>query len=402
MMGYLNKVFMFHIFMKFFTLGWISFGGPAAHIGYFRHAFVEKENWLTDEQYSQFVALSQFLPGPGSSQVGFSIGYQRAGLAGGFAAFLGFTLPSIILMLVIASVSSVLTENSFWQGAVAGLKIVAVIVVVDATWGMFNNFCKCKVTLFLAVFSALILLLVPSIWTQILVLVFALILGSLYLVKTKSSVQILGTHEREKLKLSGLFNWPALLIYTALLLFLPLLSRFSSELSLFSDFFQAGSLVFGGGHVVLPLLQNILGEQISADAFLTGYATAQAVPGPMFTLATFLGFEINSSSPLLGALIATIAVFLPGFLLIIVVLKHWKSLVEIPAVSGALMGVNAAVVGLLLAALYQPIFQSAVHNAIDMGLVVLGVYLLKSIKLPIVTIVLLYMGIGILFKILTV
>lgn len=383
---------MLHIFMKFFALGWVSFGGPAAHIGYFRHAFVEKEHWLTDEQYSQFVALSQFLPGPGSSQVGFSIGYQRAGLGGGLAAFLGFTLPSIILMLVIASVSSVLTDNSFWQGAVAGLKILAVIVVVDATWGMFNNFCKCKVTLFLAVFTALLLLFVPSIWTQILSLVFAAILGKVYL--THNNV-LDDSVKASKPPLSQLFNWPVLLVYLALLLLLPLFANFSSELSLFSDFFQAGSLVFGGGHVVLPLLQNILAEQISSDAFLTGYATAQAVPGPMFTLATFLGFEIHDSSPVLGAIIATVAVFLPGFLLIIVVLKNWKSLASMPGVSAALMGVNAAVVGLLLAALYQPIFLSAVHSALDMGLVILGVYLLKSIKLPIVAIVLLYIAIGI-------
>lgn len=384
---------MLQIFMKFFALGWISFGGPAAHIGYFRKSFVEQENWLSDKQYTQFVALSQFLPGPGSSQVGFSIGYQRAGLGGGIAAFLGFTLPSILLMIIIASVSSSLTDNSFWQGAVAGLKILAVIIVIDATWGMFNSFCKSKLTLSLAVFSAFFLLLIPSFSTQILILIVGAVVGKFYLIDRAEQASH-GVGSSGKTTLFKLFNWPVLVVYLCLLLLLPLFSYLSSELSLFSDFYQAGSMVFGGGHVVLPLLQNILSEQISSDAFLTGYATAQAVPGPMFTFATFLGFEINEHAPILGALVATVGVFLPGFLLIIVVLKNWQVLVKNPAISGALSGVNATVVGLLLATLYQPIFQSAVHNTVDMALVVMGVYLIKSIKLPIVVIVLLYLLIG--------
>lgn len=385
---------MLLIFMKFFALGWVSFGGPAAHIGYFRQVFVEKEGWLTDQQYTQFVALSQFLPGPGSSQVGFSIGYQRAGIAGGIAAFLGFTLPSIILMIVVASMSSALTDNSIWQSIVAGLKILAVIVVIDATWGMFNNFCRDKVTLFLAVVTALILLLIPSLSTQIGVLIFAAMIGKYYLIEPKNSMTI----PDSKLSLWQLFSLPPLLIYLVLLLGLPLLANLSQsfvqDLNLFNDFFQAGSLVFGGGHVVLPLLQNILGEQVSADAFLTGYATAQAVPGPMFTLATFLGFEINQASPILGAFIATLAVFLPGFLLIIIVLKNWNDIASRTSVSGALKGVNAAVVGLLLATLYQPVFQSAVHNSLEMAGVVLGIYLLKGLKLPIIVMVILYVLLG--------
>jgi chromate transporter len=391
---------MLLIFIKFFSLGCVSFGGPAAHIGYFRKAFVGKENWLSEQQYAQFVALSQFLPGPSSSQVGFSIGYQRAGLGGAFAAFLGFTLPSIILMLVIASMSSALTDNDFWQGAVAGLKILALIVVVDATWGMFNSFCKNRLTVFLAVLTALSLLLFPSIWTQILTLFFAALLGKLYLREKDLGEPLINNVEEKKLSLTKLFNLPFLIVYLSLLLLLPFVakfsSHFSSQLNLFNDFFQAGSLVFGGGHVVLPLLQNILGEQINQDSFLIGYAAAQAVPGPMFTLATFLGFELHSSDPVFGAIIATIAIFLPGFLLIIVVLKNWAKLAMINSVSGALKGVNAAVVGLLLATLYQPVFQSAVYDALDMGLVVLGLYLLKGLKWPTVVIVVLYVIMGIL------
>jgi len=385
---------MLQVFIKFFALGWVSFGGPAAHIGYFRKCFVEQENWLSDKQYSQYVALSQFLPGPGSSQVGFSIGYQRAGLLGGIAAFLGFTLPSVILMVIIATLSGYFIENDFWKGAVAGLKILAVIIVIDAVWGMFNSFCKSKLTLSIAVFSTFSLLLFPSVWTQISVLLLGAVLGKFCLVNTASN-SLPHIENKDKIGLFKLLNWPALLIFLCLLLLLPLFSDITPELSLFSDFFQAGSMVFGGGHVVLPLLQNILGEQINPDAFLTGYATAQAVPGPMFTFATFLGFEINHHAPILGALIATIGIFLPGFLLIIVVLKNWQHLMANSTISKALNGVNATVVGLLLATLYQPIFQSAVHNSVDMGLVVIGLYLLKALRLPVVALVLLYISIGI-------
>tara|TARA_R110001583_G_scaffold26571_11_gene95889 strand:+ start:14928 stop:16109 length:1182 start_codon:yes stop_codon:yes gene_type:complete len=390
---------MLLIFMKFFALGCISFGGPAAHIGYFRQSFVEKEGWLSDQEYAALVALSQLLPGPGSSQVGFSIGYQRAGLGGGFAAFLGFTLPSILIMLAIATMSSALTSNSLWQSAISGLKILAVIVVIDATWGMFNSFCRGKLTLFLAVFSAMLLLTLPSLMVQILVLIFAALIGKLYLAEKHPDEGINNKRYISKARLWQLFSLPPLLVYLALLFLLPLFANFTSiltsELDLFNDFFQAGSLVFGGGHVVLPLLQNILGEQVSSDVFLTGYATAQAVPGPMFTLATFLGFEMNHSAPILGAIIATLGVFLPGFLLIIMVLKNWLEITKIPSVSGALTGVNAAVVGLLLAALYQPVFQSAVHNSLEMAAVVLGVYLLKGLKFPLVVMVTLYILMGI-------
>jgi chromate transporter len=390
---------MLLIFMKFFALGCISFGGPAAHIGYFRQSFVEKEQWLTDHQYAQLVALSQFSPGPGSSQVGFSIGYQRAGLGGGLAAFLGFTLPSILLMLVIASMSSSLTDNNIWQSAISGLKILAVIVVIDATWGMFKSFCRGKLTLFLAISSAILLLILPSLWSQILVLIMAALIGKLFLTEHHAGEHVTVNSISAKGSLRRLFSWPPLFIFLGLLLLLPVLANFTgaltSELGLFNDFFQAGSLVFGGGHVVLPLLQNILADQVSADVFLTGYATAQAVPGPMFTFATFLGFEMNHSAPILGAIIATLGIFLPGFLLIIIVLKNWHEIARIPSVSGALIGVNAAVVGLLLAALYQPVFASAVHNSLEMAYVVLGIYLLKGLKVPIFAMVALYILIGI-------
>ena len=379
---------MFDIFCKFFILGCVSFGGPAAHIGYFRQAFVEKHKWLSDKDYGQFVALSQFLPGPGSSQVGFSIGYHRSGLPGAIAAFVGFTLPSVMVMLAIALLSKSFSDNSLFEGLVHGLKLLAVIVVADAAWGMFNNFCKQKISVALCVFTAIALLMMPSLYTQMLVLIVAALIGKFYLMPKECGEQ--GATSNIQL------NWPPLVIFISLLVALPLFSHLNEETKLFSDFFQAGSLVFGGGHVVLPLLEGLVGEQLSQDAFLTAYATAQAVPGPMFTLATFLGFELLPNSPVIGALLATLAVFLPGFLLILIVLKHWQVLASNPSISGAMNGVNAAVVGLLLSAFYQPVFQSAVINGIDMALVVLGIYLLKSLKLPILVLVTLYSLLGIL------
>ncbi|WP_042146157.1 MULTISPECIES: chromate efflux transporter [unclassified Pseudoalteromonas] len=378
---------MFEIFSKFFILGCMSFGGPAAHIGYFRQAFVEKHQWLSDKDYGQFVALSQFLPGPGSSQVGFSIGYHRAGLPGAIAAFLGFTLPSVFVMLAIAYMSQSFSDNTFFEGMIHGLKLLAVIVVADAVWGMFNNFCKNKTSVFLFAFTAMALLIIPSLYTQMCVLIFAAYIGKLYLSKEDN----ISSNTHAKIQLS----WLPLVIFIGLLIGLPVLSHLNAHTQLFADFFQAGSLVFGGGHVVLPLLEGLVGEQLSQDAFLTAYATAQAVPGPMFTLATFLGFELLPSSPILGALLATLAIFLPGFLLILIVLKNWQALASNASISGAMNGVNAAVVGLLLSALYQPVFQSAVINNIDMALVVLGIYLLKSLKLPILALVSLFSLLGV-------
>lgn len=368
---------MLSIFKTFFWLGWISFGGPAAHIGYFRKTFVEKLNWLSDEEYGQIVALSQFLPGPGSSQVGFALGYKKGGLTGAIAAFVGFTSPSVILMLVLAVISGQFLESSLFNSIIHGLKLLAVVVVADATFGMYKNFCQSKLATTLCVITAVVLLLMPGIWPQILILLFAAFIGSKYLLP-KQAQTVQNTN-----KISVM----PLVIFAALLIGLPLASSLSQSVEVFGLFYQAGSLVFGGGHVVLPLLQNGIGDQLSQDAFLTGYAAAQAVPGPMFTLATYLGYVLMPSAPIIGALLATIAVFLPGFLLLLSVLKNWQALASKPKVAGALTGVNAAVVGLLLAALYQPIFTSAVNNGLDFALIIVGVWLLKSVKLPIVGLV---------------
>ncbi|WP_049535546.1 chromate efflux transporter [Vibrio harveyi] len=374
---------MFTIFKTFFWLGWISFGGPAAHIGYFRQTFVEKLKWIDDSEYAQIVALSQFLPGPGSSQVGFALGYKRGGLGGACMAFLGFTLPSVIIMLALAMVSSQITDTALFQNIVHGLKLLAVVVVADATWGMYKNFCQSKLTAGLCVATAIALLVAPSIMTQMLVLVVAGLIGTQYLKKES-------TTPAEPFKPTI----APLALFAVLLLGLPLVAHTLPMLGLFSDFFQAGSLVFGGGHVVLPLLQNIVGDQLSQDAFLTGYAAAQAVPGPMFTFATYIGYEL-SDTPILGALVATLGVFLPGFLLLLGVLKNWQALAGKPAVSGAINGVNASVVGLLLAALYQPVFTSAVIAPIDITLVIAGFYLHKKLNLSVLWMIVFFVAAGI-------
>lgn len=372
---------MWEIFIRFFTLGWISFGGPAAHIGYFRHTFVEKLKWMSDQQYGQIVALSQFLPGPGSSQVGFAIGYQRGGLLGAGLAFIGFTLPSIMIMVLLATFSRHWLDTSQYALLIHGLKLLAVVVVAEATWGMYQNFCRTKTTASLGLLSAVILLCFPGILPQILVIILAAIIGIVWLKKPHLTATL--TPFRP--------TWWPLVLFVAILFGLPWLANLSASLILFEQFFHAGSLVFGGGHVVMPLLQNLLAEQISSDIFLAGYAAAQAVPGPMFTLATYLGYYLLPASPITGAIIATIGVFLPGFLLLLGVLKHWQNLASLPSVSGALTGVNASVVGLLLAALYQPVFISAVFNAWDVALLLIGLWLLKIMKWPILGLVMFYL-----------
>jgi chromate transporter len=374
---------MFQIFKIFFFLGWVSFGGPAAHIGYFRQAFVEKRGWLTDSDYAQIVALSQFLPGPGSSQVGFAVGYHRGGLAGAIAAFVGFTLPSVAIMVALATASAELMGVPLFEQVVHGLKLLAVVVVADATWGMYKNFCKQNTSIAVAFGTAIVLLIAPSLVSQMLVLIVAALVGMSALSSTDNTA-----HAPIKVN-----PWP-LAVFVGLLLVLPLVSAASQSINLFSQFFQAGSLVFGGGHVVLPLLQNSLGDAVTTETFLTGYAAAQAVPGPMFTLATFLGFHLLPNSPIAGALLATIAIFLPGFLLLLGVLSHWQQLAKRPKVAGAIAGVNAAVVGLLAAALYQPVVSSAVFSGLDMAAVLLGFFLLKQLKLPIVGLVSLFMLLG--------
>ncbi|RQW64848.1 chromate efflux transporter [Vibrio viridaestus] len=380
---------LFSIFRSFFTLGWISFGGPAAHIGYFRREFVEVKAWITDKQYADLVGLSQFLPGPGSSQVGFGIGYIRGGVLGGISAFLGFTLPSILLMLLFATVSSHFLDSTVLIGLLSGLKLLAVIVVADATWGMFRSFCQSNVTKVLFVFSAVITLTLPSTAMQIFAMLGCAIV-SIMLTKAENTTTSWTT-------VFSKIAYTPLILFLTILLGVIMLDSNRHEFIVFKPFFETGTLVFGGGHVVLPLLESSLENQISPDIFLSGYAMAQAVPGPMFTLATYLGYFLLPSNPIIGALLATLAIFIPGFLLLLTMLKNWQEIALIPWVSGAMSGINAAVVGFLLATLYDPVITSSVKGTSEIALVVIGFILMRKMKLPILITVLFFALSGVLF-----
>ncbi len=378
----MNKVW--EVFWRFLALGCISFGGPAAHIGYFQRTFVEKLKWLDDESYARLISLSQFLPGPGSSQIGFALGYRRAGIFGAIAAFIGFTLPSFLLLYFLATTSIDENANAILVGLVHGLKLLAVVVVADATLSMFKSFCQDKISIAIAVFTAIALLLMPHLWTQIGVLAVAALVGAFY-----------GQPKINKQASTGGFKLLPLVVFVFLFAGLPFLTGISPWAELFSGFYQAGSLVFGGGHVVLPLLQQTVGDAMDTDRFLMGYAAAQAVPGPMFSMAAFLGAEMSVTNQLLAALIATLAVFLPGFLLVLSLQGVWESLAAKPKVAGAAWGINAAVVGLLFSALYQPVFTNAVTSSLEMALVILGFFALRVIKLPIVWLVLGFALVGV-------
>lgn len=376
---------MWELFWRFLALGCISFGGPAAHIGYFRTVFVERLKWLDEAAYGRLIALSQFLPGPSSSQVGFAIGYQRAGVAGGVAVFLGFTLPSFLLLFLLASAGGNVTDTVWFGGFVKGLKLLAVVVVADAVRGMYATFCKSRLAGALCVITAAVILVVPSMAIQFAVLAAGALVGW-------RCLRTPGAAPDGRLRIS----WLPLTFFILLLIGLPLLASLSPKVDLFSRFYQTGSLVFGGGHVVLPLLQQTVGDALSIDRFLLGYAAAQAIPGPMFAMSAFLGAELAPDQALTGALIAVLGIFLPGYLLIMAFHGTWETLARKPGAAGAVAGVNASVVGLLLAALYQPVFVNAVFSSLDLSLAVIGFFMLRALRLPILVLVLFFAVAGIL------
>lgn len=360
---------MAEIFRQFLLLGLVSFGGPAAHVGYFHQRFVVQLQWLSEADFARLLALTQFLPGPASSQLGFAIGRVRGGVVGAFVAFVGFTLPSFLLMALLAMYASGL-PGWLQGGVVTGLKWLAVVVVADAVWNMGTRFCTALLTWGLALGVALLLVLWPALWGQVAALLLAAAVGW-YWLRPANVAPLQGKPVWRWLPLG-------LLVLLALVAVLPA----GRLLGLWNDFFTAGALVFGGGHVVLPLLQELVGPQMSPDSFLTGYAAAQAVPGPMFSLAAYLGAVLLPASPWWGALLATLAIFLPGFLLVLGMMEGWQWLSSRPALAGAVAGINAAVVGLLLAALYQPVFVSAVHDGWDLLIVVAGFVVLRSKTVP--------------------
>ena len=373
---------MKEIFRQFLLLGLVSFGGPAAHVGYFHRRFVEELKWLDDAEFARLLALTQFLPGPASSQLGFAIGRLRGGVPGAFTAFVAFTLPSFVLMALLGIYAHRLPD-ALQGGAITGLKWLAVMVVADAVWNMSKRFCTGRLTRVLAVAVAGLLIIGSSLYGQIVALIVAAGLGWCWL-RPDTAAPAEGQ--------PVIRRFPLLVL--ALLAGVAVLAG-GRLLGLWNDFFTAGALVFGGGHVVLPLLQELVGPQLSPDAFLTGYAAAQAVPGPMFSLASYLGAVLLTSSPWLGALVATLAIFLPGFLLVLGLMDAWQWLSSRPALAGAVAGINAAVVGLLLAALYQPVFVSAVQGVWDLLVVVAGFWLLRSGKVPLWGMVLGMTGLGV-------
>jgi chromate transporter len=369
------------VFAAFLKLGVTSFGGPIAHLGYFRHEFVTRRKWLDEPSYADIVALCQFLPGPASSQVGITIGLLRAGLAGALAAWLGFTAPSALAMMAFGYGVTAFGDlgHAAW---LHGLKIVAVAVVAQAVWGMAQSLCPDRPRVTLAIGAAVLTLLLPSAVGQVGVIALGALIGWRWLPgdagKTANAIHV---------PLSRRAGFAAFAIFVVLLILLPLAAGATQvhAIGLIDAFYRSGSLVFGGGHVVLPLLQQevVPPGWISNDAFLAGYGAAQAVPGPLFTFAAYLGTAMQPSpNGWLGALICLVAIFLPSFLLLFGALPFWNDLRQRAEIQSALRGVNAAVVGLLLAALYTPVWTSAIGRPVDFAIAAVAFLLLVFWKVP--------------------
>lgn len=352
------------VFVAFLRLGLTSFGGPVAHLGYFRDAFVTRRGWLTERAYADLVGLCQFLPGPASSQVGMAIGLSRAGYAGMFAAWLGFTLPSALLMMLFA-LGVHATGMPVAAGALHGLRIVSVAVIAQAVWGMARTLCPDARRVTLMAIATCIALLVPAAWLQVVVIVAAGAAGLMLLQQPER-----GAHEPLPLHVSRRAGLLWLVLFAALIVVLPVAASalHSNTLAVVDAFFRTGALVFGGGHVVLPLLQAavVAPGWVGDSAFLAGYGVAQAVPGPLFTFSAFLGALLRDApNGWLGGMIALVSIFAPSFLLVAGTAPFWERLRRSTRMQAALAGVNAAVVGLLLAALYHPVWSDTIVSPRD-------------------------------------
>ena len=360
-------------------LGLTSFGGPVAHLGYFERAYVRQRQWLSTEEYGSLVALCQVLPGPASSQLGFLIGLRRAGWLGGLAAWLGFTLPSALL-LYLCAVLPLRAPGPLLLAVLHGLKLMAVAVVAQAVWSMARRLCREWATASLALLAAVLLVFAGGSGTQLLLLLGGGLGGMLLCRPAPSS----GAGPQFRVP-TGV-AWAALSLFALLLLGLPLLAlRFPQGLiALAGIFYRCGALVFGGGHVVLPLLREALvpGGWVSDDRFLTGYGLAQAVPGPLFTVAAYLGAaNAHTASPAAAALVALLFLFLPGVLLAVAGVSLWSRLARHRNVRAALAGLNATVVGILAAALYDPVWSGSVHGLGDAAIAMAGLLLLERWKI---------------------
>ncbi|MCV4274810.1 chromate efflux transporter [Pseudomonas capsici] len=369
------------VFLIFLRLGLTSFGGPIAHLGYFRDEFVVRRHWLSERSYADLVALCQCLPGPASSQAGMALGLLRCGYPGALAAWLGFTLPSAIAMILFAAgITSY--GNTMPAGVLHGLKVVAVAVVAQAVWGMARNLCSGVARISLMTAATCFMLLVPTTWGQIGVIVLAALSGLLLFKPVQGEA-----HDPLPVPIRPRSGLCWLTLFIALLVGLPLLAALfpTPILALTDAFYRAGSLVFGGGHVVLPLLQAevVLSGKVDNDTFLAGYGAAQALPGPLFTFAAFLGASMHQTpNGWAGGLICLLAIFAPSFLLVMGALPFWERLRRSLRTQAALSGINAAVVGLLLAALYQPVWTSAILTPQDFALALVALIALMFWKLP--------------------
>lgn len=357
-------------------LGLTSFGGPIAHLGYFHEEYVLRRKWMDERSYADLVALCQFLPGPASSQVGIGIGAVRAGVAGGIMAFIGFTFPSVIALILFALLLQ--GYEIVDTGWLHGLKIVAVAVVAHAILGMAQKLTPDIQRKSLALFALIGTLLWHTALTQVGIILVSAVIG--YLLFKQQNVD---KEANIDIPISKTFAYSCLLLFFGLLLLLPIIGRLTSNewLAFFDRFYRAGSLVFGGGHVVLPLLEKefVSTGLLNKEVFLAGYGAAQAVPGPLFTFAAYLGAVMKGWQ---GGLLAIVAIFLPAFLLIFGTLPFWSSLHNNPKITGALSGVNAAVVGILISAFYQPIWTSSIFEEIDFALAALLFYMLTFMKTP--------------------
>ncbi|GGI99789.1 chromate transporter [Alicyclobacillus cellulosilyticus] len=372
------------VFQVALRLGLTSFGGPIAHLGYFHDEYVQRRRWLDEQDYADLVALCQFLPGPASSQVGIAIGIRRAGLLGGLAAWAGFTLPSAVALVVFAYIlTGTHVQHPGW---LHGMMLVAVAVVAQAVWSMATRFATGKAPGTIALVSAVLSLLWPSSVVQVAIIAAAGMVGWRWL--APSSATVAGD--------AGMFSVPirrrtaagSLACFFALLLALPVLRAITHNqtLAVIDSFYRAGALVFGGGHVVLPLLENqvVPPGWVTKDQFLAGYGAAQAVPGPLFTFAAYLGAVMRPyPHGVLGAAVALVAIFLPAFLLVVGVLPFWDALRRRPGCHAALAGVNAAVVGVLAAALYNPVFTTAVRTPADLCVAIVAYGWIAMWRLPV-------------------
>lgn len=371
-----NKNSLLEILFVSMRLGFTSFGGPIAHLGYFHEEYIRRRKWMDEKSYADLVALCQFLPGPASSQVGIGIGVMRAGILGGIISFIGFTLPSVIALILFA----ILLQNFDISDAgwIHGLKIVAVVVVAHAILGMAQKLTPDIKRKTIALFALIATLLSQTALTQVGVILISALVG--FLLYKENEAQ---DDSKIQFPISRRLGALCLLLFFSLLFILPILREVTAlnGIAMFDSFYRSGSLVFGGGHVVLPLLEKefVPTGWLSEEVFLAGYGAAQAVPGPLFTFAAYLGTVMNGWQ---GGLIATFAIFLPAFLLVFGTLPFWDSLRRNPKIKSALMGVNAAVIGILIAAFYQPIWISSILLPIDFAFAGILFSMLVYWKLP--------------------